>query len=1266
MQIKENNIKKIRENITKFMPVLNKTDKKEDTKNWTPLFHAVANGHINIVKYLLKNKADVTLKNEQGWNAYHCAAYDGNLKILQTLIMHNNDYVNDGDKTNRTPLYYAVSEGHIEIVNYLLSNKADVSVKNHYGWNVYHCAAIKGNLELLQELIMHNNDYVNDVTIGNWSPLHHAVSEGHIEIVNYLLSNKADVSVKDEQGWNVYHRAANKGNFKILQELIMHNKDYINDVDKMNFTPLYHAVTKGHIEMVNFLLSNKADVSVKNDTGRKVYHCAANKGNLKLLQALIMHNNDYVNDVDKMNCTPLFYAVSNGHIDIANYLLSTKADVSVKDEQGWNVYHRAANKGNLKLLQELIMHNKDYINDVDKKNLTPLHHAVSEGHIEIVNYLLSNKADVSVKNNQGWNVYHIASNKGNLKILQELIMHNKDYINDVDQYNLTPLHHAVSEGHIEIVNYLLSNKADVSVKNDQGWNVYHRAANKGNLKLLQELIMHNKDYINDVDKMNLTPLYHAVTKGHIEMVNYLLSNKADVSVKNDQGWNVYHSAAYKGNLQILQELIMHNKDYINDVDQYNMTPLYHAVSEVHIEIVNYLLSNKADVSVKNDTGWKVYHCAANDGNLKILQELIMHNKDYINDVDKKNLTPLHHAVSEGHIEMVNYLLSIKADVSVKDDQGWNVYHRAANDGNLKILQELIMHNKDYINDVDKKNLTPLHHAVSEGHIEMVNYLLSIKADVSVKDDQGWNVYHRAANDGNLKILQELIMHNKDYINDVDKMNFTPLYHAVTKGHIEIVNYLLSNKADVSVKNDTGWKVYHFAANKGNLKLLQALIMHNNDYVNDGDDTNWTPLHHAVSEGHIEIVNYLLSIKADVSIRTDQGLNVYHRASNKGNLKLLQALIMHNNDYVNDVDKMNWTPLFHAVSKGHIDIVNYLLSNKADVSVKNDQDWNVYHRASNKGNLKLLQALIMHNNDYVNDGDDTNWTPLHHAVSEGHIEIVNYLLSIKADVSIRTDQGLNVYHRASNKGNLKLLQALIMHNNDYVNDVDKMNWTPLFHAVSKGHIDIVNYLLSNKADVSVKNDQGWNVYHRAANDGNLKILQELIMHNKDYINDVDKKNLTPLHHAVYKGHIEIVSYLLSNKADVSVKNDQGWNVYHRASNKGNLQILQALVMHNNDYVNDGDDTNYTPLYHAVSKGHIEIVNYLLSKKADVSVTTNQGWNVYHRAADYGNMKVMMALLESSCDLINGTNKAKETPLSIASNRGHKSLAYVIECAQLTKK
>ncbi|MBI4645382.1 MAG: ankyrin repeat domain-containing protein [Bacteroidia bacterium] len=46
-------------------------------------------------------------------------------------------------------------------------------------------------------------------------------------------------------------------------------------------------------------------------------------------------------------------------------------------------------------------------------------------------------------------------------------------------------------------------------------------------------------------------------------------------------------------------------------------------------------------------------------------------------------------------------------------------------------------------------------------------------------------------------------------------------------------------------------------------------------------------------------------------------------------------------------------------------------------------------------------------------------------------------------------------------------------------------------------------------------------------------------------------------AAYKGHTEIVKFLLENKADVNAKNNNGWTVLMVAIDKGNTEIIEIL-------------------------------------------------------------------------------------------------------------
>lgn len=52
----------------------------------TPLLIAAMYGHLEIVKRLLQNGANITEKNAHGATILHCAAVNGHLEILQWLL----------------------------------------------------------------------------------------------------------------------------------------------------------------------------------------------------------------------------------------------------------------------------------------------------------------------------------------------------------------------------------------------------------------------------------------------------------------------------------------------------------------------------------------------------------------------------------------------------------------------------------------------------------------------------------------------------------------------------------------------------------------------------------------------------------------------------------------------------------------------------------------------------------------------------------------------------------------------------------------------------------------------------------------------------------------------------------------------------------------------------------------------------------------------------------------------------------------------------
>lgn len=116
--------------------------------------------------------------------------------------------------------------------------------------------AARSNNYLAVELICKysktvNNPFTSDTTnILNWknvrneTPLFIAVEEGHLEIVDLLMSNGASATEPCIRGWTAIHEACVQQNVRILTHLLMAG-DNLDIPDHHGVTPLFSAVMCG-------------------------------------------------------------------------------------------------------------------------------------------------------------------------------------------------------------------------------------------------------------------------------------------------------------------------------------------------------------------------------------------------------------------------------------------------------------------------------------------------------------------------------------------------------------------------------------------------------------------------------------------------------------------------------------------------------------------------------------------------------------------------------------------------------------------------------------------------------------------------------------------------------------------------------------------------------------------------------------------------------------------------------------------------------------
>ncbi|XP_005113592.3 protein fem-1 homolog B, partial [Aplysia californica] len=209
--------------------------------------------------------------------------------VVKEILNHTTEH--DGQKT--TPLVIAAMQGETKVVQVLLSNfDVDIEQRSTVRFDGYviqeatalWCASGAGHLDIV-ELLIKNGANVNNSTATNSTPLRAACFDGRLDIVKYLLEHGADMTIPN----------------------------------KYDNTCLMISCYKGHTKVVRHLLEKAADPDLKAHCGATSLHFAAECGHLEVVKELVHFGAAMVENDLKM--TPLMVAAECGKEDIVNYFL---------------------------------------------------------------------------------------------------------------------------------------------------------------------------------------------------------------------------------------------------------------------------------------------------------------------------------------------------------------------------------------------------------------------------------------------------------------------------------------------------------------------------------------------------------------------------------------------------------------------------------------------------------------------------------------------------------------------------------------------------------------------------------------------------------------------------------------------------------------------------------------------------------------------------------------------------------------------------------
>ena len=131
----------------------------------------------------------------------------------------------------------------------------------------------------------------------------------------------------------------------------------VNKQDKIGMTRLHRAAKKGDIKVVAALLQQPGiDANKQDDDERTPLHLAARNGRHKVVVALLRHPGIAVNNQDIYGRTPLHLATKSGHSEVVAALLQhPDIDANKQDEEGKTPLDRVAIKDNLTKMHQLLL-----------------------------------------------------------------------------------------------------------------------------------------------------------------------------------------------------------------------------------------------------------------------------------------------------------------------------------------------------------------------------------------------------------------------------------------------------------------------------------------------------------------------------------------------------------------------------------------------------------------------------------------------------------------------------------------------------------------------------------------------------------------------------------------------------------------------------------------------------------------------------------------------------------------------------------------------
>ena len=229
------------------------TEGKKSSDNVSvAIFKASENGNLADIKKLVSKDIDINALDENGSTALQLASIDGHLDIVKYLVENGADvnfqYNGGGGDLSGTALMSASIKGYLDIVKFLVDNGADIDARDYSHGTAIFFAGVMNKPEIVYYL----------VSVGAEAYLETWASIGDLEKVKESVKNGEDINQQDDYGMSPFLRAVSNGHLEVVEYLIKNGAD-----DKNMSNGIIEASQYGRLDILKYLIGNGADPTAK-------------------------------------------------------------------------------------------------------------------------------------------------------------------------------------------------------------------------------------------------------------------------------------------------------------------------------------------------------------------------------------------------------------------------------------------------------------------------------------------------------------------------------------------------------------------------------------------------------------------------------------------------------------------------------------------------------------------------------------------------------------------------------------------------------------------------------------------------------------------------------------------------------------------------------------------------------------------------------------------------------------------------------------------